>query len=320
MSFSTSRIIENDLSLVRLQDNATGTIISVLPQFGALLHEFAIPMGGKLFNVIDNYKDKLEIENYLGLSFKSSKLSPFPCRIPEGKYALEGETFQLNKNFFDGSAIHGLLYNKSFNILNTYADDEKASVALKYHYKREDPGYPFEYVCDVRYTLHPGARLLVETTLLNLDDVEIPLADGWHPYFTLGNSVDDYELQFSSGHMLEFNERLIPTGKYITDTSFATPTQLGQTKLDNCFLLQLQEGMPCCILRNPLNKLALAFFTDTGYSYLQIFTPDHRKSIAIENLSGAPDCFNNGMGLMLLPPRRSETFHIWYQLSVGKID
>jgi aldose 1-epimerase len=317
MSFSTSRVTENDLSLVRLQDNATGTIISVLPEFGALLHGFEIPLQGSVYNIIDNYASRKELEKELDSSYKSSKLSPFVCRIPGGKYEYGEEQFEFEKKFFDGSAIHGLLYDRPFNVLSQFADDQKASVSLRYHYKREDAGYPFEYVCEVRYTLHPQRRLQVETTLLNLEDFDIPLADGWHPYFRLGGLVNDYELQFSSGSMLEFNEQLIPTGKYIPETGFTKPARLGDRQLDNCFLLQLQEGLPCCILRNPANGLALSFFTDTGYSFLQIYTPDHRKSIAIENLSGAPDCFNNNMGLMLLPPRRSETFHVWYQLSVG---
>ena len=317
MSFSISRVTENDLSLVKLQDSATGTIISVLPEFGALLHGFEIPLNGTSYNIIDNYSSREDLQQNLNRWYKSSKLSPFACRIPDGKYEYAGEKFEFEKKFMDGSAIHGLLFDKSFNILNQFADDRQASVSLRYHYKREDPGYPFEYVCEVRYTLHPQRRLLVETTLLNLDDFEIPLADGWHPYFRLGGKINEYELQFSSNSMLEFNEQLIPTGKYIPETSFLNPTRLDERALDNCFLLQLQEGYPCCVLRNPANGLALSFFTDTGYSFLQIYTPDHRQSIAVENLSGAPDCFNNGMGLMLLPPRRSETFHVWYQLSVG---
>lgn len=317
MSFSVSRVTENDFSLVRLQDKATGTIISVLPEFGALLHGFEIPLQGASYNIIDNYAGRKDLDENLDRFYKSSKLSPFVCRIPNGRYEYAGEHFEFEKKFFDGSAIHGLLYNKPFNVLSQFADDEKASVALRYHYNREDRGYPFEYVCEVRYTLHPQRRLLVETTLLNLDEFDIPLADGWHPYFQLGGTVNDYELQFSSDRMLEFNDQLIPTGKYIPETGFIHPMRLGDRQLDNCFLLQLQEGLPCCVLRNPTNGLSLSFFTDTGYSFLQIYTPDHRKSIAIENLSGAPDCFNNGMGLMLLPPRRSETFHVWYQLSVG---
>jgi aldose 1-epimerase len=317
MSFSISRVTENDLSLVRLQDNATNTIITVLPDYGALLHGFEIPLQGSQYNIIDNYSGKEDLLKNLELSYKSSKLSPFVCRIPGGKYELEGQVFEISKKFIDGSAIHGLLYDKPFKILSEFADDHKASLSLRYHYKEDDPGYPFNYVCEVRYTLYTLQRLQVETTILNLEEFDIPIADGWHPYFTLGGTVNDYELQFMSGTMLEFNDKLIPTGKYIAEPTFNSPSRLGTRQLDNCFMLQVQEGLPCCVLRNPQNRLTLSFYTDTGYSYLQIYTPDHRKSIAIENLSGAPDCFNNGMGLMLLPPRRSETFHIWYQLSVG---
>jgi len=317
MSFSISRVTENDLSLVRLQDNATNTIITVLPDYGALLHGFEIPLQGSQYNIIDNYSGKEDLLKNLELSYKSSKLSPFVCRIPGGRYELEGQVFEISKKFIDGSAIHGLLYDKPFKILSEFADDHKASLSLRYHYKEDDPGYPFNYVCEVRYTLHTLQRLQVETTILNLEEFDIPIADGWHPYFTLGGTVNDYELQFMSGTMLEFNDKLIPTGKYIAEPTFNSPSRLGTRQLDNCFMLQVQEGLPCCVLRNPQNRLTLSFYTDTGYSYLQIYTPDHRKSIAIENLSGAPDCFNNGMGLMLLPPRRSETFHIWYQLSVG---
>jgi aldose 1-epimerase len=51
---------------------------------------------------------------------------------------------------------------------------------------------------------------------------------------------------------------------------------------------------------------------------LQIFTPDSRQSIAIENLSGAPDCFNNGMGLVLLAPNSSKTFSVIYQVRINE--
>src|SRR5688572_11980915 len=110
MSFSTSRVTENNLSLVRLQDNATGTIISVLPEFGALLHGFEIPLQGTAFNIIDNYSSRKDLEKELDRSYKSSKLSPFVCRIPGGKYEYAGEQFEFDKKFVDGSAIHGLLY------------------------------------------------------------------------------------------------------------------------------------------------------------------------------------------------------------------
>jgi aldose 1-epimerase len=71
---------------------------------------------------------------------------------------------------------------------------------------------------------------------------------------------------------------------------------------------------------NPANQVWLSIFTNSHYPYLQIYTPPHRKSIALENLSGAPDCFNNGMGLLMLPPNRSQTFTVWYQTGVAEND
>lgn len=317
MSFSIDRYKENGLSLVRLQDKATETTISILPAYGALLHGFEIPLQGGRYNIIDHYTSREDLEQNLSISYKSSKLSPFACRIPGGKYAFDDESFEFAAKFKDGSAIHGLLYNKAFSVVDEIADDTKAAIKMRYHYKKEDPGYPYDYVCEVQYILHPNRVLQVETTVLNLHDGTIPMVDGWHPYFQLGDTVNQYELQFSSDAMLEFDDQLIPTGKMIFDPAFMHAAPLGNRSLDNCFLLQVQEGTPCCVLHNPNNQLTLAFYTNPRYSYLQIYTPPHRKSIAIENLSGAPDSFNNGMGLVRMAPRQSISFNVWYQVSVG---
>lgn len=290
--------------------------MAILPQHGALLHAFEIPLAGNPFNIVDNYSSLTHLEQELTSSYKSAKLSPFPCRIANGRYQYEEQSLEFARKFPDGSAIHGLLADQSFNILNQYADDQAAAVTMRHHYKGTDPGYPFEYNCEVRYTLHANRTLQVQTTLLNLDDRTIPIADGWHPYFTLGGNIDGYELQFSSNTMLKFNEKLIPTGEVIHDPSFTTASPLGNRRFDNCFLLEIQEGTPCCVLRNPQNGLTLAIYTNSLYPYLQLYTPDHRKSIAIENLSSAPDCFNNGMDLHLLAPRHTATFNVWYQISV----
>jgi aldose 1-epimerase len=316
MSFIVDGYKEEELSLVRLQDTVSETIITVLPGFGALLHGFEISLNGYRFNIIDNYTSKEDVEKHLDVSFKSSKLSPFVCRIKEGKYHFRGRDLVFNKKFSDGSAIHGLLYNQPFKITDQFADDMMASVTLRCHYRKDDHGYPFEYICETRYILHPQQTLQVETTVLNLEESPIPIADGWHPYFQLGNTIDDYELQFSSSYMLEFSNELIPTGNLIPEASFRSGAIIGKRMLDNCFVLEPTEGPPCCVLHNPKNGLSVSLFTNAGYPYLQIFTPPHRKSIAIENLSAAPDCFNNGLGLLLLPPRHSHTFNAWYRVSL----
>jgi aldose 1-epimerase len=320
MSFSVTRITQNGFSLVKLQDNATNTIITILPEFGALLHSFEIPVDGENLNIIDNYSNREHIEQDLAISYKSSKLSPFVCSLRDGKYTIDDEVFEISNKFTDGNAIHGLLYNKPFKIVDEFADDNQANASLRYHFKREDPGYPYDYICEVRYTLLPQRILQVETVLLNLDMVEIPLADGWHPYFQLGGSVDDYEFQISSETLVELDQHLLPTGKLVPDKSFAVGARIGDRQLDNCFLVQPVEQKPCAVLYNPGNGVYVSIFTNSRYPYVQLYTPSHRKSIAIENLSATPDSFNNGMGLLMLAPSRSQTFTVWYQAGVAEND
>jgi aldose 1-epimerase len=315
MEFSIATIAENDLAQVVLTDPATRTSVIILPQYGAMLHAFMVEKDGSMFNVIDNYKGVAEIKNELSTSFKSSKLSPFACRIPGGKYSYDGQEFELQHKFMDGSAIHGLLYNKPFKQTDSFLDEHKCSVLFKYNYKEEDDGYPFNYTCEIRYTLLPQNTLQVQTTIINLDDLPIPIADGWHPYFTLGGKINDWLLYFSAAALVEFDEKLVPTGRLLPYDAFQEARQIEDTSLDNCFLLNIHDGYAACILRNDNAGLQLNIFPDASYPYLQLYTPPHRDSIAIENLSAAPDAFNNKMGLLMLQARHTHTFTVHYQIS-----
>lgn len=246
-------------------------------------------------------------------SYKSAKLSPFVCRIPEGRYSWNGNTLEFPNKFFDGSAIHGLLFNKPFLVHDKEIREDLVRVTLVHDYHGEDPGYPFAYRCAIRYTLLQGNRLKVETVITNRDKQPIPIADGWHPYFTLGSPVNNYLLCFDAAEMLEFNDQLVPTGKYLPVTQFRQASPIGSTFFDNSFQLQFTPRAASCTLFNPENGLTLSLYAEPSYPYLQIYTPDHRNSIAIENLSGAPNCFNNQIGLIILEPAHAKTFTVTYQ-------
>lgn len=319
MNFSIRHLEENGLRLVTLTETSTATEVALLPDHGAAIHSFKVrtPREGGLFNVIDNYGSLERLEKEITDSYKGPKLSPFPCRIPGGAYHFEGKDYQFQHLFKDGTAIHGLLANKPFSVLEEVSDDTSASVTMEYHYTREDAGYPFEYACGVRYVLHADGELEVVTTVTNLDDKVIPVADGWHPYFQLGGKVNDWQVQFHASAIVEFDERLVPTGNLLQYDAFDTPKRMGDTFLDNCFTLKQELVSPVCELFNPGNDLRVSFFPDKTYPYLQLYTPNTRASIAVENLSGAPDCFNNKMGLILLQPGRSQIFTTRYKVSVG---
>ncbi len=315
MEFTISTLREQQLEKVILTDPANGTEIVILPQYGAMLHAFIVETGhGRRHNIIDNYSSAAETEQQLATSYKSSKLSPFACRIPAGKYRYEDREFELENKFMDGTAIHGLLYNKAFKKTDQFSDEHMGSVAFKYNYKEEDDGYPFSYSCEIRYTLLPQQTLQLQTTLTNLDDLPIPMMDGWHPYFTLEGKTDDWLLYFNAASMVEFDNRLVPTGRLLPYHTFNTARPVADTVLDNCFLLQPDSSQAACTLRNAQTGLQLNLFPASSYPYLQIYTPPDRQSIAIENLSGAPNAFNNNMGLLMLQPRHTQTFTVHYQV------
>jgi aldose 1-epimerase len=316
MSFTITRERDEDLDLLQITDCTTGVQVRILPEAGALLHEFSIPLGNRRIQVIDNYNNLTDLKKNLTRSFKSAKLSPFVCRISEGKYKFEGSSFEFPDKFSDGSSIHGILSDKPFSVLEKKIQEDQAFILLEYHYKKENPAYPFEYLTKVKYTLKKSGRLILETTVKNLSGGRIPMADGWHPYFSLEGRVNDWLLFFHSRKNIAFNEKLIPVGHIIETEKFFSPRLIGEESFDHCFLLEQNSKSPAATLENPSNGLRLSIYPDVHYPYLQIYTPDDRRTIAIENLSSAPDSFNNGLGLIILDPGASQSFSVLYQLEL----
>ena len=314
--FSVTITSEADAIKAVLKDVDASTTVEILPSCGAILHAFTIQHNGRSLNVIDSYVGADDFKNNCtAKGFKSCKLSPFVCRLKNGWFPFGQSTYHIHKFYLGENALHGLLYDAVFSVVNQYSDSTKASVTMKHEYHAEDMGYPFNYDCIVTYELTEGNALAIITEIINKDAGIIPISDGWHPYFTLGGNVDDLQLEFQSKSMLEFDEQLIPTGKALPYQEFSSLKKIGDTSFDNCFVLDQTECQPLCVLRDAGQKIQIEIHPGTAYPYLQIYIPDHRKSIAIENLSAAPDAFNNGMGLITLAPGASASFKTTYKIS-----
>ncbi|KYP15680.1 aldose 1-epimerase [Flavihumibacter sp. CACIAM 22H1] len=318
MRFRITHSSQKGIGLLNLHDDELSCIVSIAPEFGGMLHAFTVNAPNGPVNIINNYANKAALDQELSLSYKSSKLSPFPCRIENGSYQWQGISYQFANRFPDGSAIHGLLFNKNFEIREQNTTAFFSSVLLDYDFNAEDPGYPFHYTCQIRYTLLPGNTLQIQTTLTNKDTRPIPIADGWHPYFQLSDTVNNCWLRFPAKGMLEFSDKLIPTGKILPYQEFNANKPFGATVLDNCFLIDAAAGQPVCELSAPESGISIRFITDESYPYLQLYTPPDRKSIAIENLSAAPNCFNNGIGLVELAPDETKTMTVHYSVQINE--
>jgi aldose 1-epimerase len=307
---------DTDFNKVVLKDSTTNTIVEILPACGAMLHAFTVINNGSALNVIDGYDNEADFKtNLTGKGFKGSKLSPFVCRLKNGRYNFGQKEYTTNKFFLDKHAIHGLIYDAAFTVINKWAGEKSAGVTLSYQYSATDNGYPFKYTCTVTYELKSGDVLTITTAITNNDEGIIPMQDGWHPYFTFGGSINDLQFEFQSKEIVEFDSGLVPTGKLIPYEEFGSLKKIGDTQLDNCFTVNFAECQPMCVLRDAAKKIQIEIHPDKTYPYLQIYTPPHRNSIAIENLSGAPDAFNNGMGVNVLTPGETASFTTIYKIT-----
>ena len=312
MGFTASINNENVFPVITLTDTLSGSNAQIF-SLGALLNQFNINTEKSTLNVVDGFVSPQDAIENITNGFKSAFLSPFTCRMNEGKYAFDGTAYQVEKFFLPPHAIHGIVFDAIFTIEETQSTDTFSSVTLAYTYNKQDAGYPFSYSVKHIWKLEANNKLTVDSTVQHQNSHPIPYAQGWHPYFTLGTNVDESVLQFSTNKQVVFDETLLPTGQIIEDNRFVEGSLLKDIFLDNCFHLA-GDANQTCVLKNDTIQITIS--PSSAYPYLQVYTPPHRNSIAIENLSGAPDCFNNGLGLQLLQPNEPTSFSTTYSVTL----
>ncbi len=298
-----------------LKNEETGEFASILPEYGANLHELHLEKGGKLFSVLDGVQTEDEAKKNEG--YKSSKLFPFPNRLNQAKYAFNNREYQLPVNWpAEGHAIHGLFDKVAFQIIDQEENEEHAKLILAFDYEGDIEGYPFPCTIRVGYTLH-NLGLACATAVDNIGEAEMPVGDGWHPYFTLGESIDDCLLTFPACERIVVDEKMIPTGELEPYNAFEHPQSLQGVEFDTGFKLLEDEVFVEVDLYSPKQDVTLKITQSTGenqYNYLQIYTPPHRQTIAIEPMSCATDAFNNGWGVIRL--KAGDTFSLAYGISL----
>ncbi|WP_299551461.1 aldose 1-epimerase [Seonamhaeicola sp.] len=238
-------------------------------------------------------------------TYASSILFPFANRIKDGKYAFNGKEFQFEANQKEeNNALHGLVYNKTFEVINSKADAGSASVTLEYNETNESIGFPYTYAIRLEYSFSKEDFEL-KVTVKNTDSKAFPFTLGWHPYF-LSDHLYDSMLQLDSTQKVVLGDRNITTGISETDTTEAIKIR-GQ-QLDDCWILNSDE----VVFRTP--KYDLKFNATGDNNFLQVYTPPKDNTIAIEPTTGVSDSFNNNIGLQVL--NANDTYGITWSLHI----
>lgn len=238
-------------------------------------------------------------------TYASAILFPFANRIADGSYVYENKTYQLEINQKEeNNALHGLVYNKTFEIIDQKTTAEKAEVVLRYEELAPAEGFPFTYVIDLTYILTKDS-LELNVTVKNTDTKTFPFTIGWHPYF-ISQDLSKSAVHFKSHQKCVFDERNIT--QRMEEIAIDEPFLIEDKSLDDCFALDSNE----IIFETPQYSFALE--SSEKNSFLQLYTPPHPNAIAIEPTTGISDSFNNGEGLKTL--KSNDSYHIQWNLKI----
>ena len=238
-------------------------------------------------------------------TYASSILFPFANRVKDGAYTFNDQDFQFEINSKeDNNALHGLVYNKTFQIINQEISNDSASILLEYNETELSIGFPYTYTIQLKYVFTSNG-LNLNVSVKNTDSKAFPFTLGWHPYF-LSDNLFNSSLDFNSSKKIVLGERNITTG--IEDFELNDVFNIEDKQLDDCWILDTNE----VIFNTP--KYQLQMTSSTENNYLQAYTPPKLNTIAIEPTTGVSDSFNNNIGLKILDA--NDTYNINWSLKI----
>ncbi len=224
----------------------------------------------------------------------SAVLFPYANRVKNAEYEYDSIKYTLPKND-NGNSIHGLIRDEMFE----YGSGKNYIEFFK-NFKNE--AYPGEAFIKIRYEIKNN-EFLTKFSVKSLNK-DIPVEIGFHPYFNIYGTP---EMRVENkAYKLEYKDNHFPDGNSsITDLN---SLDLLKTELDNTFFVKdnilLKDDKHSIIIKR-LNM-----------DYLVIYNGKYagNDSIAIEPMTGAPDAFNNNIGLINL--KKNEILDCGYSIEL----
>ncbi|MCW6171230.1 MAG: aldose 1-epimerase [Thermoplasmatales archaeon] len=270
----------------------SGTSFAIIESLGAYLSELRLGT----FDVLKKSNDGIQTHGGCAV------LIPFANRVRNATYTFEGKEYHMEKN--DGAnAIHGLCRNIDWSVDGINESSATLSCTL------ENKGYPAELLIKLNFILS-DLQLKITFAIENVDDASAPLVVGLHPYFLYSGEWNI----MGSGKL----KRLNVVDDYFPDGTFSDidVRELGSSSAAN---------MDSCFLMGPNQTIRLGDHSikieGEKFPYFQLYNGKYceGKSVAFEPMTGAPDAFNNKIGLKVLEPHESAQFSISFACSTPLI-
>jgi aldose 1-epimerase len=245
---------------------------------------------------------------------RGQALLPWPNRIDHGRYAFDGQSYQLPLTEpLRENASHGLTRWSHWRVKSSSA----ASVVLECALDPQ-PGYPFALALRLEYELTADG-LRVRTSATNVGAARCPFGAGFHPYFTSGPAgarVDASLLKVPADTYLLTDARGIPTSRAKvegTPFDFRRGRSIGDLVIDHAFtgLARDPDGRARVELASAGGERRVTVWMDESFRHVQVFTGDtlpvaeRRLGVAIEPMTCPANAFVTGEDLRVLEPGAS---------------
>ena len=141
--YTTTKSSLGDYDIFGVMDPEHQTGFEVIPEFGARINRLLLTRDqARGVDIISGFSTAQEISE--DKVSKSAILFPFPNRIENGQYQVDGKKYQFPINERDKqNALHGLLTKAAFSVVKIETRDTEATIELMYTYDGSLEYYPF---------------------------------------------------------------------------------------------------------------------------------------------------------------------------------
>jgi len=202
--------------IVRLEDVARQTVVSILPSVGNVAFEMKVKGQDVLrwpYSSVDEFKARPGLS---GIPF----VGPWSNRLDEQAFYANGRKYAFDMtlgNVRGANPIHGFLTTtNAWQVMEVKADARSAWVTSRLEFFRNPmwlKQWPFAHTIEITHRLQEGA-LEVRTKITNMSSEPMPVAIGFHPYFQLTDSKrDDWTISVAARTHWLLAQNKVPTGE-----------------------------------------------------------------------------------------------------------
>lgn len=296
--YTAERTSDHGIPVIRLRDAVNKVEVAVVPSVGNSAYEMKVNGKNILHFPYESVADYKAKPDMIGIPF----LGPWANRLDQQAFYANGKKYNFDMEFGNVQGqipLHGLItFSPHWEVSSVSADAKSARYSARLRFwKHPDlmAQWPFAHEYEMTYILKDG-ELEVRINVANLSTEPMPIAIGFHPYFTIpGVPRDQYMAHIPARTRVSYDNRLIPTGAY-TPMDMMEEFSLRGITLDNGFIDLVQSSDRRAHFYIKAGKAMVETSFGPKYTTAVVWSPNRggqpQPFICFEPMTGPPNAVN----------------------------